>query len=63
MSLKKPIKECTLYKLLETANKEMSLIMGDLNYHIDWENSEGENEYDRIFLDFIEASFMQQHVM
>ena len=28
-----------------------------------WENSEGEREPDRIFLDFIETSFMQQHVM
>src|SRR6218665_477551 len=52
-----------MYKLLGKANKETSLIMGDFNYHIDWENSEGEREQDRIFLDFIEASFMQQHVM
>src|SRR6218665_854562 len=37
-------------------------IMGDFNYHIDWEYSEGEKEPDRIFLDFIETSFMQQHV-
>src|SRR6218665_1400464 len=37
--------------------------MGDFNYHIDSENSEGEREPDRIFLDFIETSFMQQHVM
>src|SRR6218665_356173 len=50
-------------KLLERANKETSLIMGDFNYHVDWENSEGEREQDRLFLDFIEASFMQQHVM
>src|SRR6218665_1619013 len=33
------------------------------NYHIDWENSEGEREQDRLFVDFIEASFTQQHVM
>src|SRR6218665_1068005 len=52
-----------MYKLLERANKETSLIMGDFNYHVDWENSEGEKEHDRIFLDFIETSFMQQHVM
>src|SRR6218665_1052141 len=50
-------------KLLERANKETSLIMGDFNYHVDWEHSEGEREQDRLFLDFIEASFMQQHVM
>src|SRR6218665_833145 len=37
--------------------------MGDFNYHIDWENSEGEKEPDIIFLDFIETNFMQQHVM
>src|SRR6218665_1683552 len=48
-------------KLLERANKETALIMGDFNYHIDWENSEGEREPDRIFLDFIETSFMQKH--
>src|SRR6218665_3513513 len=52
-----------MYKLLERANKETSLIMGDFNYHVDWENSEGEREQARLFLDFIEASFMQQHVM
>src|SRR6218665_2703421 len=28
-----------------------------------WEHSEGEREQDKLFLDFIEASFMQQHVM
>ena len=26
-------------KLLELANKETSVIMGDFNYHIDWENA------------------------
>src|SRR6218665_1581579 len=52
-----------LYKLPERANKETSLIMGDFNYHVDWEHSEGEREQDRLFLDFIEASFMQQHAM
>src|SRR6218665_2410561 len=52
-----------MYKLLEKANKETALIMWDFNYHIDWENSEGEKEPDRIFLDFIETNFMQQHVM
>src|SRR6218665_1637188 len=52
-----------MYKLLEKANKETALIMWDFNYHIDWENSEGERESDRIFLDFIETSFMRQHVM
>src|SRR6218665_3108885 len=51
------------YKLLERANKETSMIMGDFNYHIDWEISEEEREQDRLFVDFIEASFMQQHVM
>src|SRR6218665_3602107 len=52
-----------MYKLLERANKETALIMGDFNYHVDWENSEGDKEPDRIFLDFIETNFMQQHVM
>src|SRR6218665_3810021 len=52
-----------MYKVLERANKETATIMEDFNYHIDWENSEGEKEHDRIFLDFIETSFMQQHVM
>ena len=52
-----------MYKLLEMASKETALIMGDFNYHIDWENSEGEREQDRLFIDFIEASFMQQHAM
>src|SRR6218665_2570628 len=52
-----------MYKLLERANKETSLIMGGFHYHVYWENSEGEKEHDRIFLDFIETSFMQQHVM
>src|SRR6218665_1542969 len=52
-----------MYKLLERAYKETSLIMGDFNYHVDWEHSEVEREQDRLFLDFIEASFMQQHVM
>src|SRR6218665_1847346 len=52
--------ECQeMYKLLERANKETSLIMGDFNYHVDWEHSEGEREQCRLFLDFIEASFMQ----
>src|SRR6218665_478546 len=45
-----------MYKLLERANKETSLIMGDFNYHVDWEYSEGERKQDRLFLDFIEAS-------
>src|SRR6218665_3378598 len=52
-----------MYKLLERANKETSMIMGYFNYHIDLENSEGEREQYRLFMDFIEASFMQQHVM
>src|SRR6218665_2722483 len=52
-----------MYKVLERANKETATIMGDFNYRIDWENAEGEKEPDRIFLDFIETSFMQQHVM
>ena len=51
-----------MYKLLERANKETSLIMGDFNF-IDWENSEGQREQDRLFLDLIDASFMQQHVV
>ena len=50
-------------KLLEMANKETALIMGDFNYHIDWETLEGEREKDRRFLDFVDACFMQQHVM
>src|SRR6218665_2538863 len=62
MPPKKPANQ-GMYKLLERANKETSLIMGDFNYHVDWEHSEGEREQDRLFLDFIEASFMQQHVM
>src|ERR1700733_9798909 len=37
--------------------------MGDFNYHINWERLEGEREKDRIFLDFVNANFMQQHVM
>ena len=41
----------------------MIMIMRDFNYYVDWEHSEGEREQDRLFLDFIEASFMQQHVM
>jgi len=52
-----------MYKSLERANKETALIMGDFNYYIDWENSEEEKEPDRIFLDFIETSFVQQHFM
>src|SRR6218665_3378051 len=58
-----PIPDHGMHKLLERANKETALIMGDFNYHIDWENSEGEKEPYRIFLGFIETSFMQQHVM
>src|SRR3984885_6182369 len=37
--------------------------MGDFNYHINWERLEGERGKDRIFLDFVNANFMQQHVM
>jgi len=33
--------------------------MGDFYYHIDWENSKGEKEHDRIFLDFTEANWGQ----
>jgi ribonucleases P/MRP protein subunit RPP40 len=52
-----------LHALLEKANKETALIMGDFNYHIDWIKMEGERKEDRIFVDFIEACFMQQYVM
>ena len=52
-----------LRKLLEMANRETSLIMGDFNYHIDWERLEGERGKDWIFLDWVNANFMQQHVM
>ena len=55
MPPKKPIKDCcsNYWKLLI---KVTSLIMGDFYYHIDWENSKGEKEHDRIFLDFTEAN-------
>ena len=51
-----------MLKLLETANKETSLILGDFNHHIDLESSAGEKEHDKILLDFIEACLMQYHL-
>ena len=52
-----------LYEIIGRANKETTIIMGDFNYHIDWEESEGEKWQDKKFLEVFNDAFLQQHVV
>src|SRR6218665_1491705 len=38
------------------------VMMGDFNYHINWEEMEGERKEDRKFIDMVNDTFLQQHV-
>jgi len=51
-----------LYEVIANASKESTVIMGDFNYHIDWEESEGERTQDKKFLDLVNDAFLQQQV-
>src|ERR1043165_5977640 len=51
-----------LYEVIEKASRESTVIMGDFNYHINWEESEGERTQDKKFLDLVSAAFLQQQV-
>src|SRR5688572_7389730 len=55
-------KEKGLYEVIEKASRESTVIMGDFNYHINWEESEGERSQDKKFLDLVSDAFLQQHV-
>ena len=51
-----------LCKLVEKVAGERALIMGDFNYHIDWENLEAERPQDKMFMECINDNFLTQHV-
>jgi hypothetical protein len=51
-----------LFELIGKASKETAIIMGDFNFHVDWENMTGQNNKDNKFIDFINGAFLQQHV-
>jgi len=51
-----------LYEVIKRASRESTVIMGDFNYHIDWEESEGEKIQDRKFLELVNDTFLQQKV-
>ena len=55
-------KEKGLYEVIEKASRESAVIMGDFNYHINWEESEGERAQDKKFLDLVNDAFLQQRV-
>ena len=51
-----------LYEVIEKASKDSTVIMGDFNYHVNWEEEEGERPQDRNCLDLVSDTFLQQHV-
>lgn len=51
-----------LCEVIGKASQETAVIMGDFNYHIDWETMEGERTQDKQFMEFVNDSFLQQHV-
>ena len=50
-----------LWEIVEKASKETMVMMGDFNYHINWEEMEGEREEDRRFIDMVNDTFLQHH--
>jgi hypothetical protein len=51
-----------LFALLNRVSKENVVIMGDFNYHIDWESMEAERLQDEKFLNCINNNFLTQHI-
>src|SRR6218665_3635455 len=51
-----------IWEIVEKASKETLVMMGDFNYHISWEEMEGERKEDRKFIDMVNDTFLQQHV-
>ena len=52
-----------LCELINRVSKESVVIMGDFNYHINWEHMKGERPQDTKFLDCVNGAFLQQHIM
>ena len=46
-----------LCKLVGKVSKERTVIMGDFNYHIDWNNLEAERPQDKVFMECINDNF------
>ena len=51
-----------LQELIDKATKMSCIIMGDFNYHIDWNKREGKNKADERFLECMDEHFLTQHV-
>src|SRR5688572_1698860 len=51
-----------LQELIDKATKMSCIIMGDFNYHIDWNKREGKNKADELFLECMDEHFLTQHV-
>ena len=49
-----------LYELITRSNKESVIIMGDFNFHVNWNTLEGETRKDRQFMQVIEDEFLSQ---
>ena len=51
-----------LQELMSKAGKMSLILMGDFNYHIDWQRRLGQRNMDRVFLKFVDDHFLFQHV-
>mgnify|MGYP003454573397 FL=1 len=47
---------------MSKAGKMSLILMGDFNYHIDWQRRLGQRIIDRVFLKFVDDHFLFQHV-
>ena len=53
-------KDIGLCELIALASRKPVMIMGDFNYHINWDTLEGERSSDKSFMDFVNDCFMMQ---
>ena len=52
-----------LFTIINKVSKENVVIMGDFNYHINWENMAAERIQDERFLNCINNNFLTQHIL